>query len=128
MEDDATAAGEGPPPKKRKKDIEPGCIFYPDLTITVRVADAEKFELRNPTFLTLDNLEYITFNSDKSSYLYSICAVLFDVTTEQLKILKSSVGVVLPENSEKWQVVAGEDPITKGNYLLTFEESSCNPP
>lgn len=116
---------QGPKPLQR---LNSAPMFYPDITINVRAADAAKFEQTNNTFLSVDKLEYITFNSDKSCYLYSICAVLFEVPTKQLTILKSSVGAVLPEDSEEWQVVEGEDPITKGNYLLICEKSSCNPP
>jgi hypothetical protein len=118
--------GDVPQPKKRKKQAY--ILLHPDVSIKLRAADAAKFQLENSTFLSVEELKYITFNSDESSYLYSICSVLFEVPTEQLTILKSPVGVTLPEDSEEWQMVEGEHPIVKGNYLLIFDESSCNTP
>lgn len=115
---------ESPPKKKRKKEIDETYITYsPDINIRLTADDAGKLGLQSTTFLAVDRLEHVVWNAGKSSYLYSICALIFEVPVHQLTLLKSPVSES-PENSDDWQVVEGDEEIEKGNYLLQFEESA----
>jgi hypothetical protein len=127
MEDAETM---GPPKKKRKKDPEEETyfVYYPDICIRLTADDATKLGLQDTTFLSVDRLEYVVWNADKSSYLYSICALVFEVPSKQLTLLRSPVSERLSEDSDDWQVVEDDDRIQNGNYLLLFEESASNSP
>jgi|SRR5271170_1870577 len=116
---------EGPPAKKkRKKDIEETLLIYhPDVSIRLTAEYAAKLEVQDPTFLTVDKLEYILWNSDTCSYLYSICALMFEVKVHGLTLLKSPYGNYISEDPQEWEVMEGDSPIQKGNYIVRFEET-----
>lgn len=123
-------AGEdlGPPKKKRKRGVpETHLDPYPEISIHLTADDTAKLGLQDANFLAVRRLEYVTWNSGKSSYLYSICALIFDVATRELTLLRGPVGKCPSEASDVWTVVEADDKIEKGNYLLLFEESSSKP-
>src|SRR5436305_8930140 len=104
---EATSTEEGPrPKKKRKKDIDEDIPVEPDPKISICLTDddATKLGLQDTNFLAV-NLEYVTWNADKSSYLYLICAIIFEVSSRHLTLLKSPVRECPPEDSDIWQPV-----------------------
>ena len=80
---------EGPPKKRRKKPpfmLEDVLRNGPELTIRLSKSKGIDLQLSRPVFIEIEKLEFITFNSDCASYLYYICASLFEVTSGQLDI------------------------------------------
>ena len=122
----AGAGGNFPPPrKKRKREIQETLLeYYPDISIRLTADDTAKLGLQDANFLAVDRLEYVTWNAEKSSYLYSICSLIFEEAIHQFTLLRSPVGKCPSEASDIWRVVEGDDRIEKGNYLLQFEESA----
>jgi len=82
-------------------------------------------------------LEYLTFNSSTVSYLYIICATIFDIDNEKITITHSpSVKAVksLDEDDDDdddvtrmaWPAAEDDDQISKGKYYIIFDEDAGN--
>ena len=76
------AAEERPPRKRRKKPpfmLEDVLRNGPELTIRLSKSKGIDLQLSRPVFIEIEKLEFITFNTESASYLYFICASLFEV-------------------------------------------------
>lgn len=51
----------------------------PDVIIRLLDVDTSKLGLSRPYIFEFEQLEYLTFNYDKVSYLYIICATISDI-------------------------------------------------
>jgi hypothetical protein len=77
-------------------------------------------------------LDYLTFNSSTVSYLYIICAAIFDIDNENITLTYSpTVKAVRSVDEEDdgddddtrmaWPVAEDEDQISKGTYCIIFD-------
>ena len=75
-----------PPPAKRPRrtTIISGRVPVrgPDVIVRLLNDDTRKLGLSNPRVMQFDKLDYLTFNSTKVSYLYIICAAIFDIDND----------------------------------------------
>jgi hypothetical protein len=77
--------------------------------------------------MEFDRLEYLTFNSSTVSYLYIICAAIFDIDNEKITIVKS-----LDKDDDDdddvtrmaWPAAEDDDKISKGTYYILFDEDA----
>ena len=58
----------------------------PQVIIRLLDADTSKLSLSYSHVLEFERLEYLTFNHDKVSYLYTICAAIFDVKNSKINL------------------------------------------
>jgi hypothetical protein len=80
-------------------------------------------------------LEYLTFNSSTVSYLYIICAAIFDIDSETIIITHSPTVKTVKSLDEEddddddvtrmaWPAAEDEDQIKKGKYYIIFDEDA----
>jgi len=97
-----------------------------DKTVFLRLlaSDQVKFELDNPIFMRFEDVDYLTFNSPSASYLYYICACLFEVMEEDITLYFSEKREALKDDDDGWEPVEWEDNIQVGEYLVVFESGA----
>jgi hypothetical protein len=71
----------------------------------------------------------VTFNHDRVSYLYIICAAIFDV--ENFKITLNHVPFIDPIDSSDdivfgWPLADDDDSISRGTYCIVFDRDGGN--
>ena len=98
--------------------------------------DTRNFGLSHPIIMEFHRLEYLTFNSSTVSYLYIICAAIFDIDNEKITITHSpTVKTVksLDEDDDDSDddvtrmvlpAAEDEDQIKKGTYYIIFDEDA----
>ena len=96
--------------RKRRKvitDLEADKVLTTraDFQLRLGLKDLHDLKLTNPIIISLGKLEYFTFNSEKTSYIYYLCFCLFEVRQSQVNILYSPNGSALDDNSEEWIAV-----------------------
>src|SRR5271170_212943 len=88
MDDDAL-----PPPAKRPRrtTIIRGRVPVrgPDVMVRLLDEDTRNLGLSPSIIMEFTRLEYLTFNSSTVSYLYIICAAIFDIDNEKITITHS---------------------------------------
>jgi hypothetical protein len=115
------------PSKRRKKDVEShvGPKFKgPEIQIRLTKSQAEQFGIEQTTFMEIEKLEYVTFNSDNADYLYYISGCVFNVSSTELTLYHSVTGADLADDADEWEPVETKDIIKSGNYLIVFEDET----
>jgi hypothetical protein len=116
---------EGRPSKRRKEDVKHEA--WPERTkkvfLRLLTSDWVKFELDGPIFMRFEDIGYLKFNSHFASYLYYICACLFEVMEEDMTLYFSPKCGALEDDDDAWEPVESKDFIQVGEYLVVFE--SC---
>ena len=125
--------GDNPPPAKRRKRVNPSKQEDPpqgpDVVIRLLDADTSKLGLSHPYILEFERLEYLTFNSDKVSYLYVICAAIFDVENSMITLNHVPSMESIDEGDDvmiDWPLAEDDDPITRGTYCVVFDRDAGN--
>ena len=117
---------EGRPSKRRKGKL--GYVAWPERNKTVFLrllaSDQVKFELDSPIFMQFGDIDYLKFNSRFASYLYYICACLFEVVEEDMTLYFSEKQRALKDDDDDWEPVEWEDVIQVGEYLVVFESGA----
>jgi hypothetical protein len=132
MDDDAI-----PPPAKRPRrtTVISGRVPVrgPDVMVRLLDEDTRNLGLSHPFIMEFHRLDYLTFNSSTVSYLYLICAAIFDIDNEKITLTHSpNVKAVksLDEDDDDdddddtrmaWLVAEDEDQILKGTYCIVFD-------
>src|SRR5579859_7746442 len=131
MDDDAI-----PPPAKRPRrtTVISGRVPVrgPDVMVRLLDEDTRNLGLSHPFIMEFHRLDYLTFNSSTVSYLYLICAAIFDIDNEKITLTHSpTVKAVksLDEDDDDddddtrmaWLVAEDEDQISKGTYCIVFD-------
>jgi hypothetical protein len=100
----------------------------PDVMVRLLDEDTRNLGLSYPIIMEFDRLDYLTFNSSTVSYLYLICAAIFDIDNEKITLTHSpTVKAVksLDEDDDDmrmaWLVAEEEDQISKGTYCIIFD-------
>ena len=120
----------GLPAKKRRKinpSTLPDILSGPELRVMVPQKTADSMDLLDPTVISVDKLEWVTFNSIECGYLYYICATLFEVDGGLLNLYRTVTGDEATRVDD-WLPVEEDDEICKGLYMLTFDETACTTP
>src|SRR5579859_2636791 len=123
-----------PPPAKRQRKatvISQEPVLCPDVVIRLLNEDTSKLGLSYPKVMEFDRLDYLTFNSTEVSYLYIICAAIFDIDNKKITLTHSpNVKIVKSLNKdddddedmrESWPVSEDDDEISKGTYCILFD-------
>jgi hypothetical protein len=124
-----------PPPAKRQRKVtvisQRVHVQRPDVVIRLLNEDASKLGLSYPMVMEFDRLDYLTFNSTKVSYLYIICAAIFDINNEKITLTHSpTVKIVKPldeddeddeDMRQSWPLSEDDDQISKGTYCIIFD-------
>jgi len=115
----------GRPSKRLKEAVEHEACIAKEKRVLLRLlaSDQVKFELDSPIFMRFENIDYLTFNSPFASYLYYICACLFQVMAYDMTLYFSEKQGALKDDDDGWEPVQGKDVIQVGEYLVVFE--SC---
>jgi len=81
--------------------------------------------------MRFNRLDYLTFNSAEVSYLYIICAHVFDIPNEKIRITHTpNVKIVktLDECDDEddatrmaWPLMDDDDQVSKGTYCIIFD-------
>ena len=103
----------------------------PDVIIRLLDADTTNLGLLHPTVIEFDRLDYLTFNSTKVSYLYIICATIFDTKNEQITlthipIIKTVKSLDKDDDDDDdmrmaWPLSEDDHEISKGTYCIVFD-------
>jgi len=114
---------EGRPSKRRKEALEHEAWLARDKTVFLRLlaSDQVQFELDSPIFMRFEDVDYLKFNSRFASYLYYICACLFEVMEEDMTLYFSEKQGALKDDDDGWEPVESKDVIQVGEYLVVFE-------
>ena len=110
-------------------------VWGPDVMVRLLDEDTRNLGLSHSIIMEFHRLEYLTFNSSTVSYLYIICATIFDIDNEKITITHSpSVKAVksLDEDDDDDDDVTrmalpaaeDEDQIKKGTYYIIFDEDA----
>ena len=124
-----------PPPAKRQRKASVISqripVRCPDVIVRLLTEDTRKLGLSYPMVMEFDRLDYLTFNSTKVSYLYIICAAIFDIDNKKITLTHSpNVKIVKSLNKdddddedmrESWPVSEDDDEISKGTYCILFD-------
>jgi len=128
-----------PPPAKRPRrtTVISGRVPVrgPDVMVRLLDEDTRNLGLSPSIIMEFTRLEYLTFNSSTVSYLYIICAAIFDIDNEKITITHSpTVKTVksLDEDDDDdddvtrmaWPAAEDEDQIKKGTYYIIFDEDA----
>jgi hypothetical protein len=133
MDDDAL-----PPPAKRGRRTtiistgEP--VWGPDVMVRLLDEDARNLGLSHPIIMEFHQLDYLTFNSSTVSYLYLICATIFDIDNQKITLTHSPTVKTIKSLYEDdddddddddtgvaWPVAEDVDQISKGTYCIIFD-------
>src|SRR5277367_6027255 len=126
-----------PPPAKRPRRTTVISrrvpVRGPDVIVRLLDKDARNLGLSHPIIMEFHRLEYLTFNSSTVSYLYIICAAIFDIDNEKITITHSS-NVKAIKSLDKdddedddvtaWPAAEDDDKISKGTYYILFDEDA----
>jgi len=122
---------EKPPPAKRQKRATVTntnkVVQGPDVIVRLLDADTTNLGLSHPTVMEFDRLDYLTFNSAKVSYLYVICAAIFDIKNEKITLTHIPVKSLDKDDDDDddtrmaWPLSEDEDEISKGTYCVIFD-------
>lgn len=125
--------GDNPPLAKRRKRVNPSQQEEPpqgpDVIVRLLDTDTSKLGLSHPYILEFERLEYLTFNSDKVSYLYIICAAIFDVENSMITLNHVPYMNFINEEDDvmnDWPLADDDDPITRGTYCTVFDRDAGN--
>jgi len=117
-----------PPPAKRRKrstvTTEREDFQGPDVIVRLLDADSTNLGLSHPTVMEFSRLEYLTFNSTKVSYLYVICAAIFDTKNAEITLTHIPTVKSLDDDDDtmmEWPLAEDEDEISKGTYCIIFD-------
>jgi len=79
------------PAKRRKEYDEPLIEDIPWRMLSIRLCQAvsETLGLSSLVFLKVENVDFITFNASKCSYLYFLCSLLFWVPQKDMTLYNS---------------------------------------
>ena len=99
----------------------------PEFKIHLTEKDTRALGLTNRCIISLEKLDYITFNSTQASYLFNICCSLFEVPSADINLFHNPDGTGLNDDADDWRVVEEGDNIISGDYLLTFEDIASSP-
>ena len=114
------------PAKRRKEYDEPLVEDVPWRMLSIRLCRAvsETLGLACPVFLKVENVEFITFNASKCSFLYFLCSLLFSVPQKDMTLYNSQMDCRLNDDDTSWEVCESGDDIRHGQYLLVFENGT----
>ena len=123
---DAFTLSQPRPAKRRKEYDEPlvGDILWRMLSIRLCQAVSETLGLASPVFLKVENVDFITFNASKCSYLYFLCSLLFSVSQRDMTLYNSQMDHRLDDDDTSWEVCESRDDIRHGQYLVVFENGT----
>jgi hypothetical protein len=127
-----------PPPAKRPRRATVISrrvpVRGPDVVVRLQDEDTRNLGLSDPIVMLFNRLDYLTFNSTEVSYLYIICAAIFDIDNEKITITHSpTVKIVksLDEDDDDddddddtrmaWPLSEDDDQISKGTYCIIFD-------
>jgi hypothetical protein len=119
---------ESPPPKRRRRVNQE--TQGPEVIIRLLDADASELGLSHPIVIEFERLEYLTFNHDKVSYLYLICAEIFDVENSKITLNHvpsvESIDDCDDDAMIDWPLVEDDDTIVGGTYCIVFDSDAGN--
>ena|SRR5436190_729382 len=122
--------GDSPPPAKRRRRVKKEeSPQGPEVIIRLLDADASQLGLSHPIVIEFERLEYVTFNYDKVSYLYIICAAIFDVENSKITLNhKPSIESTGDYDAAMidWPLADDDDAIARGTYCIVFDEDAGN--
>ena len=125
-----------PPPAKRPRrtTVISGRVPVrgPDVMVRLLDEDTRNLGLSHPIIMEFHRLDYLTFNSSTVSYLYFICAAIFDIDNEKVTLTHSPTVKAVKSVDEDdddddddtrmtWLVAEDEDRILKGTYCIIFD-------
>ena len=100
----------------------------PQVIIRLLDADTSKLGLSYSHVLEFERLEYLTFNHDKVSYLYTICAAIFDVKNSKINLnhIPSIESIDSDDVMINWPLADDDDSIARGTYCIVFDRDASN--
>jgi len=120
-----------PPPAKRQRMAtavsQVSLRWGPDVVVRLLDEDAGNLGLSDPVVMKFLNLEHLTFNSSTVSYLYTICAAIFDIGYDKLTLTHTPTVKFLDKDDDDddtrmaWPLSEDADQISKGTYCIMFD-------
>ena len=98
--------GNGHGPARKRRRVITNVIQYsvfttrPEFRIRLTEKDTRALGLRNPFIISLEKLDYITFNSTQASYLFNIGSSLFEVPSTDINLFHNPNGTGLPDDAD----------------------------
>jgi hypothetical protein len=94
----------------------------PHVTFNLTKNSQSSLGLKNPQFLKIHDIDYLSNISTSNEFLYEIVCRICDVSIGSVKLYRQADGDWAPESDPLWRPVAATEEIMGGNYLCSVND------
>jgi hypothetical protein len=110
---------QSPAPRQAHSKRRRGDTKFPEVTFNLTKNSQSSLGLKNPQFLKIHDIDYLSHISTSNEYLYEIVSRIFDVSIGSVKLYRQADGDWAPETDPLWRPVAATEEIMGGKYLCS---------